>query len=218
MNFALSLFHWALQVALPNIFLFYQKAKRYYLCSLPQTITNSWVFCCLYSQYTVQRLQQQQNVTNVKVLGFAEHLFILNISTDEPCPDGSSWNQHASIMIWHMSHRSCTCISDKPQQQNECTHKPEANLMAHVQSDCTPSGKQSDNYQVLEYAEVARLLNWCFDCSHSPSTQRWKYHKVGDKEKKPRKQREMQHLFDPMTQGPMHTCENLAEKNTYVTG
>lgn len=50
-------------------------------------------------------------------------------------------------------------------QHQEFTHKPEANLMARVQIHCTPSGTQSGNYQMLEYAEVVRhldLLLWLF--------------------------------------------------------
>lgn len=91
MNIALFLFHWALLVSLSNIFLFYQKAKRYCVpCPKPLLILGS------FAGYTANVLFKDcssSRVRQMSVLGFIEHLFILNISTaNETCLGGASWN------------------------------------------------------------------------------------------------------------------------------
>lgn len=105
------------------------------------------------------------------------------------------------------------CSSHKSQQHHECTHKPEANFMAHVQIHFTPSGTQSDNCQVLECAEAARhldLLFWLFSlslhCSGGSNTrQEIKRKTLESKER-------CSICLTQWYRGLLHTCENLLQK------
>lgn len=81
-------------------------------------------FCCLFSKCNVQRLQQQQTMKNVKVFGISKHLFILCIYiADEPCPEGASWNYHASIRTLHFSPRHQISITVTGSMVNPPTNK-----------------------------------------------------------------------------------------------